>query len=59
MVDGPGRTGVVAGLGRVLRWRVRSYPQIWLIAAVGYLTCLAASWLIGDWLRHGAASFAG
>ena len=52
------KRGPVAGLGRVLRGRPRSYPQICLVATGGYLACVAAVWLIGDWPRHGAASFA-
>jgi hypothetical protein len=56
MDDGPGRPGLVAVAGRVLRWHPRSYWQIWLIAAAGYPACAAACWLAGAWPRHGAAA---
>lgn len=56
MDDGPGRLRLVAVAGRVLQGRPRSYWQIWLIAAAGYLACAAICWLAGTWTRHGAAT---
>ena len=53
MVDGPGQPGLVALIGRARRWRPRSYRQIWLIAAAGYLACAGTCWLAGAWPRHG------
>jgi hypothetical protein len=46
MDDGPGRPGLVALLGRVLRARINSHLQIWIIATVGYLVCAAGFWFV-------------
>jgi hypothetical protein len=58
MVDGSGRSRLVALLGRVLRARINSYPQIWIVATVGYLACTAGFWFVGGGLRYGGARFA-
>ena len=44
MDDGSGRLGLVALLGRLLRARIRSHPQIWIVATVGYVACTADFW---------------
>lgn len=58
MDDGSGRLGLVALLGRLLRARIRSHPQIWIVATVGYVACTADFWFVGGGLRHGSARFA-
>ncbi len=57
MVDGSGRPRLAALLGRVLRARINSYPQIWIVATLGYLACTAVFWFVGGGLRHGADRF--
>jgi hypothetical protein len=57
MVDGSGRPRLVALVGRLLRARISSYPQIWIVATVGYLACTAGFWFVGGGLRHGVARF--
>jgi hypothetical protein len=57
MVAGSGRPRLAALLGRVLRARINSYPQIWIVATLGYLACTAGFWFAGGGLRHGAARF--
>jgi hypothetical protein len=46
MDDGPGRPRLVALLGRVLRARISSHLQVWILATVGYLVCAAGFWFI-------------
>jgi hypothetical protein len=57
MDDGPGRPRLVALLGRVLRARIGSHLQVWVIATVGFVVSAAAFWLVYGGLRHGADHF--
>ena len=38
---GGGGSGPLAVMRRAARWQPRSYPQIWVTAAAGYLACVA------------------
>jgi hypothetical protein len=58
MVDGPDRARLAALLGRVLRARINSHLQVWIVATVGFLVSAAAFWLVYGGPRHVGARFA-
>jgi hypothetical protein len=39
------------------QWKPRSYPQIWAIAAAGYLVCPVIVTVVSGWPRAGGAAF--
>jgi hypothetical protein len=47
----------MAVLRRAVRWQPRSYPQVWAIAAAGYLVCPVIVIVVTGWPRAGGAAF--
>jgi len=58
-----GRGGSVSrslgAIGRVARWEARSYLQISVLAAAGYLACVVLSATVFGWPRSGAFGVVG
>ena len=54
---GRGKFRPPAVMHRVGRWQPRSYPQIWAIAAAGYLVCPVIVTAVTGWPRAGDAAF--
>jgi hypothetical protein len=57
MADGSGRARRAALLGRVLRARINSHLQVWIVATVGFLVTAAVFWLVYGGPRHDSAHF--
>jgi 4-amino-4-deoxy-L-arabinose transferase-like glycosyltransferase len=58
MDDGPGRPRLAALLGRVLRARISSHLQVWIVATVGFVVSAAVFWLGYGGPRHDGTRFA-